>query len=39
MRTFLPTNTELQKLVDFQENRSAFRVGVFGYGVVGKAVS
>lgn len=38
MRNFLPTNTELQKLADFQANRSAFRVGVLGYGVVGKAV-
>ena len=38
MRNFLPTDIELHKLVDFQGNRSAFRVGVFGYGVVGKAV-
>ena len=38
MRKFLPTTAEQSKLSAFQTDRGRYRVGVYGYGVVGRAV-
>ena len=38
MRNFLPTTAEELKLSAFQTDRAGHRVGVYGYGVVGRAV-
>lgn len=38
MRDFLPTASELSKLTNFHTRRSEHRVGVYGYGVVGREV-
>ena len=38
MRDFLPTEAELSKLSAFHSCRANFRVGVYGYGVVGRAL-